>query len=226
MPGGDATFGSRRTFLGLRRPAAEIIMPGEKRSGRHRRAVGSRTLSDADRGGRARRPRGAEPPLRGVILIAALLGPAFAHSAEPSGCDKFKWPLAHEQAALSAPDAAPIEPGAALSFDVAASLRLVPFAEAKLALAPERAPKASPSWAGAFALAAPAAAGTYKVSLSADGWIDVVQGGRFVKPVAFSGALDCPSLRKSVKFPLAAEPLTIQLSDVKTPEISLIVSPE
>jgi hypothetical protein len=29
-----------------------------------------------------------------------------------------------------------------------------------------------------------------------------------------------------VKFPLEAEPLTIQLSDVKTPEISLIVSPE
>ena len=34
------------------------------------------------------------------------------------------------------------------------------------------------------------------------------------------------ALRKSVKFPLEAKPLTIQLSDVKTPEISLIVSPE
>ena len=93
-------------------------------------------------------------------------------------------------------------------------------------MAPERAPKASPSYAGAVKLDAPAAAGTFKVSLSGAGWIDVVQDGRFLKPVAFSGAPDCPGLRRSVKFPLAAKPLTIQLSDVKSPDISLIVSPE
>ncbi|MGD0183622.1 MAG: hypothetical protein ABSC25_00045 [Roseiarcus sp.] len=183
-------------------------------------------MSDGVRGAEVRRPRRAERPFRGLLLVATLLGPALAQGAEPSGCDKFKWPLAHERSALSAPDLARLEPGAALSFDAAARVRLAPLAEAKLAMAPERAPKASPSWAGAIELAAPAAAGTYKVSLSGEGWIDVVQEGRFVKPVAFSGALDCPSLRKSVKFPLEAEPLTIQLSDVKTPEISLIVSPE
>ena len=98
-----------------------------------------------------------------------------------SGCDQFKWPIAHEQAALAAPAAGPLAPGATLPADAGARLKLVPFAEAKLALAPERPPKFSPSYAGAFALDAPAAAGVYKVTLSAGGWIDVVQDGKFLK---------------------------------------------
>ena len=52
----------------------------------------------------------------------------------PSGCDQFKWPIAHEQAALTAPAAGPLAPGAALPADAGARLKLVPFAEAKLAL--------------------------------------------------------------------------------------------
>lgn len=160
-----------------------------------------------------------------AILIVGWLAPTLGQAAEPSGCDKFKWPLAHEQAALSAASTR-LESGGALPFDAAAQLRLAPFAEAKLDMPPERAPKLTPSYAGAVALGAPAAAGTFKISLSEEGWIDVIQDGRFVKPVAFSGATDCQGLRKSVKFPLAAKPATIQLSNVKGSEISLIVSPE
>ena len=165
-------------------------------------------------------------PSRRALLIAGLMGPALAQAAEPSGCDKFKWPIAHEQSALSAPLVPRLESGALLAFDAAASVHLAPLSEAKLEMPPERSPKASPSYAGAVKLNAPGAAGTYKVSLSGEGWIDVIQDGRFVKSVGFSGALDCPSLRKSVKFPLEAKPLTIQLSDVKGADISLIVSPE
>lgn len=165
-------------------------------------------------------------PLRRALLIVGLLCPAFAQAEEPNGCDKFKWPLAHEQAALSAPNASRLESGALLSFDVAASLRLAPQSEAKLNMAPERPPKGSPSFAGAVWLEAPSAPGTYKVTLSNLGWIDVIQDGRFVKSVGFSDASGCPGARKSVKFPLAAEPLTIDISDVRTPEIAVIVSPE
>jgi hypothetical protein len=164
-------------------------------------------------------------PLAGIVLIAALFGPVFAQAQEPSGCDKFKWPLAHERSALSAPTAR-LESGARLAFDAAASLRLAPQAEANLEMAPERPPRVSPSYAGAVKLDAPGAPGIYKVTLSELGWIDVIQDGRFLKPVAFSDARDCPGLRKSVKFPLAAKPLTIQLSDAKSADISLIVSPE
>ncbi len=161
-----------------------------------------------------------------ILLIAGLLSPAFAHAVEPSGCDKFKWSIAHEQSALTAPQVLRLESGALLAFDAAASVHLAPLSEAKLEMPPERAPKASSSYAGAIKLDAPGAAGTYKVTLSGEGWIDVIQDGRLVKPVAFSGALDCQGLRKSVKFPLEAKPLTIQLSGVKAPDIFLIVSPE
>jgi hypothetical protein len=156
--------------------------------------------------------------LAGLAALAAEAG-------EPSGCDKLAWPLAYEQAAL-ARSASPLAPGAALAYDTAETVRLAPFAEAKLDRPPERAPRNSRSFAGALALGAPPAAGNYKISLSGEGWIDVIQGGAFVKPLGFTGAPGCPNLRKSVKFPLAAAPLTLQLSDVKNPEIAVIVSPE
>jgi hypothetical protein len=159
-------------------------------------------------------------------LCAGLLGSGCAAAASPSGCDQFKWPIAHEQAALAAPPAGPLAPGAALPADTGAPLKLVPFAEAKLALAPQRPPKFSPSYAGAFALDAPAAAGVYKVTLSAGGWIDLVQDGKFLKAINFSDATGCANARKSVKFRLAAEPATLQLTGVGAPDVSIIVSPE
>jgi len=161
-----------------------------------------------------------------LVLALTLGGGAAAAAGEPSGCDKFKWPIARPQAALAAPAAGPLEPGAALPPDVGARLKVAPFAEAKLALPPERAPRFSPSYAGAFPLAAPAAPTVFAATLSANGWIDVVQDGKFLKSIAFSGAIDCPNVRKIVKFRLAAAPATLQLVDVGDPEISIIVSPE
>jgi len=162
----------------------------------------------------------------GAGCAAGLLGSGCAAAAEASGCGQFKWPIAHEQAALAAPAAGPLAPGATLPADAGARLRLVPFAEAKLALAPERPPKFSPSYAGAFSLEAPAAPAVYKVTLSAEGWIDVIQDGKFLKAINFSGATGCANARKSVKFRIAAEPATLQLTDVGDPDIAVIVSPE
>ena len=168
-----------------------------------------------------------------ILLAAALLGPGgavgllgsgCALAQQASGCDQFKWPIAHEQAALAA--AGPLAAGASLPADAGARLKLAPFAEAKLALAPERPPKFSPSYAGAFTLEAPAAPAVYKVTLSAGAWIDVVQDGKFLKPIAFSEATGCANARKSVKFRLAAEPTTLQLTGVGDPDISIVVSPE
>jgi hypothetical protein len=158
--------------------------------------------------------------------VGGLPGSGSAAAAAPSGCDQFKWPIAREQAALAAPAAEPLASGATLPADSAARLKLAPFAEAKLALAPERPPKFSPSYAGAFALDAPKAPGVYKVTLSASGWIDVVQDGKFLRPVAFSEAAGCANARKSVKFRFAAEPATLQLTGVGDPDIVIIVSPE
>ena len=51
-----------------------------------------------------------------VLLALALLGAAPAWAAEePSGCDKFKWPIERERAALTAPDRAKLASGGELA---------------------------------------------------------------------------------------------------------------
>jgi hypothetical protein len=64
----------------------------------------------------------------------------------------------------------------------------------------------------------------YKVTLSAEGGIDVTQADQAVKSTAFSGALGCEGIRKSVKFDLAAAPFTVELSSVKADSIKVVVS--
>jgi hypothetical protein len=161
------------------------------------------------------------------LVAAALAGaPGLAAADEPSGCGGFKWPLDRERAALADSKKPLVANGGALAFDAAATLKLAPLADAGLPQAPERAPKSPQSYAGHFELGAPAKAGAYKVTISSEGWIDVIDGGHFLHPRAFSGAINCDGARKSVKFDLPARPVAIQLSDVKNGEISVMVSPE
>jgi hypothetical protein len=159
-----------------------------------------------------------------VIAACAVAAPAFAQ--EPVGCDKFKWPLDKERATLNGTDLPKIASGANVTFPIpfGTIVALVPFADAKLPTPPERAPKSPDSFAGYFEAKAPAQAGSYKITLSAEGWIDVTQTGNTVKSTAFSGALGCEGIRKSVKFDLAAAPFTVELSSVKADEIKIVIS--
>ena len=52
----------------------------------------------------------------------------------------------------------------------------------------------------------------------------VAQSGSTVKSTAFSGALGCEGIRKSVKFDLAAAPFTVELSGMKSDSIKLAIS--
>src|SRR5712664_726606 len=83
--------------------------------------------------------------MRTALLIAfVLLGTAPASAAEePSGCDKFKWPIERERAALTAPDRVKLASGGELAALPASgvTLALVAPAEAKLPTPPERSPK-------------------------------------------------------------------------------------
>jgi hypothetical protein len=162
-----------------------------------------------------------------IVLAAcavAVAAPAFAQ--EPVGCDKFKWPLDKERATLNGTDLPKVVSGDRVTFSIpfATIVALVPFADAKLPAPPERAPKSPDSFAGFFEVKAPAQAGSYKITLSAEGWIDVEQAGQAVKSTAFSGALGCEGIRKSVKFDLAAAPFTVELSGVKTDSIKIVIS--
>jgi hypothetical protein len=166
--------------------------------------------------------------MRAALLVAlALLGavPAWA-AEEPSGCDKFKWNIDHERAALTAPDRVKLTSGGELAAlpSTGMTIALRPPAEAKLPTPPERAPKEG-TFAGFASFRNPPKAGLYTVSLSAGGWVDVMQDGHFRKPKAFSGATDCAGLRKTMKYEISASPLLLQISGTKEDSISIAILP-
>ena len=160
------------------------------------------------------------------ITLVALFVAAPALAEEPVGCDKFKWPLDKERATLNGTDLPKVVSGDRVTFLIpfATIVALVPFADAKLPAPPERAPKSPDTFAGFFEVKAPAQAGSYKITLSAEGWIDVKQAGQTVKSTAFSGALGCEGVRKSVKFDLNGAPFTVELSGVKADSIKIVIS--
>jgi hypothetical protein len=145
---------------------------------------------------------------------------------EPVGCDKLKWPLDHERALLAKPSQTASGGEVQQPLAAAVTVTLVPFADAKLPMAPSRPPKFPDSYAGFARVSAPPKAGTYRITLSHGAWIDVVQDGRELKPGAFSGAKGCDGVAKSVKFELAAAPFAIELSATSAKAIAFVVTPD
>jgi hypothetical protein len=160
-----------------------------------------------------------------LALALALLAAIGAASAEePAGCDKFKWPIQQEQTALAASDRPTVAADGALAAGAAVMALLAPVETIHFALAPDR-PPAPNSFAAVLKLAAPSA-GVYTVSLSAGAWIDVIQDGVALKPTAYSGARECPHIRKSLKYQLAPKETVIQISNSAESEIALVVLPQ
>jgi hypothetical protein len=161
-----------------------------------------------------------------LTAVLVLLGTTAAFAAEePSGCDKFKWDITRERAALTAPDRAKINSGNEFASLPTSgfTLALVTPADAKLPTPPERAPKDG-TFAGFTSIKTPKA-GLYTVSLSSGAWVDVVQDGHFLKPVAFSGATDCDGIRKTMKYELSAQPFVLQVSGAKDNSLSIAILP-
>jgi hypothetical protein len=166
--------------------------------------------------------------MRSALTVALLLVsfvPAWA-AEEPSGCDRFKWSIDHERAALTAPDRAKLTSGSEIaavpSTGMILSLRAP--SEAKLPSPPERAPKEG-TFAGFTSFKASPKAGIYTVSLAAGAWVDVVQDGHVLKPKAFSGATDCDGIRKTMKYELSASPFVLQVSGAREDSISIAILP-
>jgi hypothetical protein len=166
--------------------------------------------------------------MRKSLLIALmLLGAAPAWAAEePSGCDKFKWNIDHERAALTAPDRVKLVSGGEIATLPASgiTLALVAPGDARLPTPPERAPKEG-TFAGFTSFKTAPKAGLYTISLSAGGWVDVMQDGHFLKPKAFSGATDCDGIRKTMKYELSASPFVLQVSGTRENAISIAILP-
>jgi hypothetical protein len=166
--------------------------------------------------------------MRAALLLALVLSgtaPAWA-AEEPSGCDKFKWPIERERAALTAPDRIKLASGGELAAlpSTGITLGLQTPADAKLPTPPERAPKEG-TFAGFANFKNAPKPGVYTVSLSAGGWVDLVQDGHALKPKAFSGATDCDGIRKTMKYEISASPFVLQVTSVKDNSVSLAILP-
>jgi hypothetical protein len=162
-----------------------------------------------------------------LFIPLFLLGTVSARAAdEPSGCDKFKWNIARERAALTAPDRIALASGGEMAGapSTAVTLALRSLAEAALPTAPERAPRDG-SFAGYAKFAGPPRAGLYAISLSSGGWVDVVQDGHLLRPKAFSGARDCDGIRKTMTYELSAAPFVLQVSGTAQTAISIAILP-
>src|ERR1700721_2795091 len=132
-----------------------------------------------------------------LLFALVLLGTAPVWAAEePSGCDKFKWPIERERAALTAPDRIKLASGGELAAlpSTGIALGLLAPAEAKLPTPPERAPKEG-TFAGFANFKNAPKPGTYTISLSPGGGVDRAQTGHALKPKALSASTDCAGIR-------------------------------
>lgn len=160
-----------------------------------------------------------------AALAAVLPGTSPASAQEPVGCDKFKWDVTRERAALAQAGIPKLASGSAMtgSLPQAVMLELTSPADAKLPSPPERNPKPD-TFAGFTTVTIPAN-GVYAVALSAAAWIDVMQNGSYLKSQTSSGVSGCDGIRKVVKFRITAGSTTIQVSGVTEPTIKIAVMP-
>jgi hypothetical protein len=159
-----------------------------------------------------------------LLVVSSLIAATPALAADPVGCDKFKWPMEKELAALTAPSRPKLASGAeAPALPTAVTVALRPIADAALPKPPEHTQK--PETHAGFVRANAGSAGLYTVTISGYAWIDAIQNDAYLKPKGFSGVTGCDGARKSVRFDLAAGPLTIQLSGVAQDTISVALMP-
>src|SRR5205814_8658082 len=67
-------------------------------------------------------------------------------------------------------------------------------------------------------------AGTYQITLSSEAWIDVIQDGRRVEPIAIGGgAADCSVPRRTRRYELSSQPVLLQVAGASTDHVALTV---
>jgi hypothetical protein len=125
----------------------------------------------------------------------------------PGGCDAFTWDISHELDVLGKPSK-PVTAGTDakkpvhLDLDQHYSLKLVPQGTVKFALKPSKPKPDDGAQAGVFSFHTPKA-GKYRVSITSEHWLDVVDGPLLVVSQDFQGQRGCEKVRKIVQFELS-----------------------
>jgi hypothetical protein len=169
-----------------------------------------------------------------IFLAASLPGLAQESPVEGApasgmgrGCSAFKWPLDVERKALDNPGIEQVASGTVRGSlkDQAFALTLQPDASVAYDLPPGKKSKNAdtPRFGGIVSFAAPEKAGIFQVTLSSEGWIDLVQQGAAVGSAGHSGVKDCPGLRKSVRFKIGDAPVVLQISGAPADTIKVAI---
>ena len=178
---------------------------------------------------RSTRSRSASPRwVEGTAaLIALLLAGAGSAYAAGSGCEALKWPLETEKAAFANAAIESVTTGASRGpFKQQAFLfKLQPAGTVSFVAKPTGRAKSESGHGGLLTFDPPEAEGAYQVTLSDEGWIDVVQNGAPLKSTGHTGAKDCPGVRKSVRFSVAKAPVVLQVSGVAGDDIKVAITP-
>jgi hypothetical protein len=162
--------------------------------------------------------------LRGLLIGgAAFLLTANPAPADPA-CSKLAWPLDKERALLLGATRT-LASGATLEHfqDAAVTLGLKPAAEAKLPVTPAK--PADPAKFSGFVSLPSEPPGDVIVSLSSEGWIDLVQNGTPLVSTAHTGDDNCPGLRKAVRFTLSGAALILEISNAPADHIAVAITP-
>lgn len=158
-----------------------------------------------------------------LIAAAVLLLPAHAHAAEPGGCESFAWPVTTELEWFKAADSEPVSSGATLKEPPAKAITLSLLPTAKVPFTADPATRRKDAddnrFGGIVTIENIGAPGIYQISLPVRGWVNVVQSGKTLKSAAHSGKTDCDGVRKSVRFALGDEPVTVEISGIPTDSV-------
>jgi len=169
-----------------------------------------------------------------LILLAGcgsvLCAPAAnAGAATAKGCEGFLWPLATELAWMKADTSENVASGATLAAppaDKAVALALLPASKVTFAAKPTstQKPEDAEAFGGLVTFNATPAAHV-QVTLSAHGWIDVVQNGVPLEATGHTGSHDCDGIRKSVRFEIGPGPFSVQVSGMKKNIVKFAIRP-
>jgi hypothetical protein len=168
---------------------------------------------------------------RGItsIFFAALLASVALSASADEGCVDFKWDTVKEHA-LFAGRAEPLNLGAdqksapMIELQRLYELHLLPQDRVSFAAAPRTQPPVGAK-AGIATFKIPAA-GSYRVSVDAPFWIDVLSNGARVVAKDYQGQHGCSAPNKIVEFDLrGSRPFVLQLSNATAGSVRLTVTP-
>ena len=161
----------------------------------------------------------------GLVLIALSAG---ARAEDAAGCKALAWPLDQERTAFAGDKLEAVVSGAARGAwkEQVFTLKLAPQESVTFKVPPGgKHPPKGKVFGGTLSFDAPEQAELYYVTLSSEGWIDVVQNGGGIRSDAHTSAKECPGLRKSVRFPVGAFPIVLQVSGVPSDTIKIGIRP-